>query len=143
MRVRRSLVAPGSEDVVHALRLSPGLIAGDFVFLTGMTGAAPDGTMPIDPEAQFRSAFDKIGTVLALDGLDHSAIVEMTSYHVSLRDHFDIFNAVRADYVRDPFPAWTAVEVAGLRREGALVEIRVVAMRKGTATSPVSSDAGR
>ena len=29
--------------------------------------------------------------------------------------------------MEDPFPAWTAVEVAGLRREGAIVEIRVIA----------------
>lgn len=88
-----------------------------------------DGSMPLDPAEQFRSAFGKIGAVLALDGLDHSAIVEMTSYHVGLRDHFDTFNAVWGSYAREPYPAWTAVEVAGLRREGAIVEIRVLAMR--------------
>ena len=133
MAVRRALVASGREAVARALHLSPGVVAGDFVFLTGMTGALPDGTMPTDPEAQIRSAFDKIGEVLALDELDHSAIVEMTSYHVGLRDHFDLFNSIRSAYVREPFPAWTAVEVAGLRREGAIVEIRVVAMRVGLA----------
>ena len=51
----------------------------------------------------------------------------MTSYHIGLRDHFDSFNAVRSACVTAPFPAWTAVEVAGLRREGAVVEIRVIA----------------
>jgi enamine deaminase RidA (YjgF/YER057c/UK114 family) len=86
--------------------------------------------MPADPETQIRSAFEKIGEVLALDGLDHSAVVEMTTYHVGLEDHFDRFNAIRAEYVREPFPAWTAVEVAGLRRKGAIVEIRVIAMRR-------------
>jgi enamine deaminase RidA (YjgF/YER057c/UK114 family) len=129
MMTRRTLVAPGREDAARELRLSPGLVAGGFVFLTGMTGSAADGTMPDDPETQIRSAFDKIGGVLALDGLDHRAIVEMTSYHVGLQDHFDLFNTIRAEYVREPFPAWTAVEVAGLRRKGAIVEIRVIAMR--------------
>jgi enamine deaminase RidA (YjgF/YER057c/UK114 family) len=129
MTVRRALVAPGREAVARALHLSPGVVAGDFVFLTGMTGALPDGTMPADPELQIRSAFDKIGAVLALDGLDHAAIVEMTSYHVGLRDHFDLFNLIRSAYVQEPYTAWTAVEVAGLRREGAIVEIRVVALR--------------
>jgi enamine deaminase RidA (YjgF/YER057c/UK114 family) len=129
MTVRRVLVAPGREAAARELYLSPGVVAGDLVFLTGMTGALADGTMPADPEAQIRSAFDKIGEVLALDGLDHGAIVEMTSYHVGLRGHFELFNAVRSAYVREPFPAWTAVEVAGLRREGAIVEIRVVALR--------------
>ena len=111
--------------------VSPGIVSGHHVFLTGITGSAPDGTMPIDPEVQFRQAFDKIGAVLAEAGLGFDAIVEMTSYHIGLRTHFDSFNAVRADHVRDPFPAWTAVEVAGLRREGALVEIRVIAAIKG------------
>ncbi len=133
MVARRTLVARGREATARALHLSPGVVAGDFVFLTGVTGALFDGTMPSAPEVQIRSAFDKIGEVLALDGLDHAAIVEMTSYHVGLRQHFDIFNAIRSEYVREPFPAWTAVEVAGLRREGAIVEIRVVAMRTALA----------
>lgn len=51
----------------------------------------------------------------------------MTTYHVGLRDHFDLFNQVRLEYLEEPYPAWTAVEVAGLRREGAIVEIRVIA----------------
>ena len=83
--------------------------------------------MPQDPEDQFRSAFDKIAAVLLVENLTLQSIVEMTSYHVGLREHFDLFNSVRCDYVKEPYPAWTAVEVAGLRREGALVEIRVVA----------------
>ena len=60
-------------------------------------------------------------------GLTFRSVVEMTSYHVGLRDHFDLFDAVRLEHVEEPYPAWTAVEVAGLRRDGALVEIRVIA----------------
>lgn len=109
------------------LKMSPGIMSGDHVFLTGVTGSGPGGTMPDDPETQFRSAFDKIGAVLTAAGLDFSAVVEMTSYHVGIRDHFDLFDQVRLDYVREPWPAWTAIEAGGLRREGALVEIRVIA----------------
>jgi enamine deaminase RidA (YjgF/YER057c/UK114 family) len=128
---RRALFPPGSRSVADQIKVSPGIVSGNHVFLTGVTGSGPDGAMPAEPEAQFRQAFDKIGAVLAEAGLGFDAIVEMTSYHIGLRKHFDSFNAVRADYVRDPFPAWTAVEVAGLRREGALVEIRVIAAIKG------------
>ncbi len=121
--------AGGSEASANQIKLSPGILSGSHVFVTGMTGGArADGTMPNDLEEQFRLAFDKIGAVLREAGLTHDAIVEMTSYHVGLQAHFDLFNAVRADYVSQPYPAWTAVEVAGLRREGgAAVEIRVVA----------------
>ncbi len=109
------------------MKLSPGVISNEHVFLTGMTGSLADGSMPEAPEAQFRCAFDKIAAVLAEAGLNPADIVEMTSYHVGIADHFDLFAAVRAEYVAEPYPAWTAVEVAGLRRPGALVEVKVVA----------------
>ncbi|WP_246057734.1 RidA family protein [Arenibacterium halophilum] len=125
---RRALFpSGGSRAAADQIKLSPGIISGNYVFLTGMTGSGPDGTMPENLDEQFRQAFEKIGAVLREAGLDFDSVVEMTPYHVGLRDHFDRFCAVRSCYVSDPFPAWTAVEVAGLRREGAVVEIRVVA----------------
>lgn len=126
----RAIFPAGSHSTAEQLRLSPGVISGNHVFLSGMTGSGPDGLMPERLDDQFRQAFDKIGLVLRQAGLGLDAIVEMTSYHVGLRDHFDLFCAVRAEYVSEPFPAWTAVEVAGLRREGAVVEVRVVAAIK-------------
>ena len=123
----KAIFPPGSEGTSTRLALSPGILSHGHLFVTGMTGSDRQGIMPPDPQTQFRQAFEKIGAVLAEAGLDFHAIVEMTSYHVGLRAHFDLFNAVRQTYLHDPFPAWTAVEVAGLRREGALVEIRVIA----------------
>ena len=58
---------------------------------------------------------------------DFGAVVEMTSYHIDINSHFETFAAVHADYVRLPYPAWTAIGVAALRLPGALVEIRVIA----------------
>lgn len=128
---RRALFPAGSQDQASQIKVSPGIVSGQHVFLTGMTGSGPDGTMPSNLDEQFHQAFAKIGAVLSEAGLSFSAIVEMTSYHVGLRGHFDQFNTVRSKYVEDPFPAWTAVEVAGLRREGAVVEIRVIAAMAG------------
>lgn len=125
---RRALFpAGGSRATADRIGLSPGIVSRTHVYLTGMTGSGPDGTMPEGLDEQFAQAFEKIGAVLREAGLDFGSIVEMTSYHVGLRDHFDRFCAVRSRYVVEPFPAWTAVEVAGLRREGAAVEIRVIA----------------
>lgn len=123
----KALFPAGPRNTADQIKLSPGIISGNHVFLTGMTGSAPDGTMPENLDDQFRQAFKKIGAVLREAGLGFGSIVEMTSYHVGLRDHFDRFCAIRSEYVLEPYPAWTAVEVAGLRREGAVVEIRVVA----------------
>jgi enamine deaminase RidA (YjgF/YER057c/UK114 family) len=55
--------------------------------------------MPVDLEEQFRQAFEKIGAVLREAGLDFGSVVEMTSYHIGLRDHFDRFGEVRSEYV--------------------------------------------
>lgn len=124
---KRAIVPPQLRQAAERLRMSPAILSGGHVFLTGVTGSEPDGGMPADPETQMRNAFDKIGAVLREAGLTYRSVVEMTSYHVGLRSHFDLFDAVRRDYVEAPYPAWTAVEVAGLRRVGAIVEIRVIA----------------
>ncbi len=126
-----ALVPPQVRAAAEKLQMSPGIVSGNHVFLTGTTGSAADGTMPDAPEAQFRSAFEKIGFVLGHAGLDLNAVVEMTSYHLGLRDHFDLFDAVRREVFAPPYPAWTAVEVAGIRREGAVVEIRIIAALDG------------
>lgn len=123
----RPIVPPQYHAAAEQLKLSPALISGDHAFLTGVTGAGTDGQMPDDPETQIRNVFDKIGLVLRHADLTFGAIVEMTSYHVGISDHFELFAKVRAEYVQAPYPAWTAVEVAGLRRQGAIVEIRVIA----------------
>jgi len=124
---KRAIVPPEFRAAAEQLKMSPGLVSGNLVFLTGVTGSDPDGQMPEDPEVQMRNAFDKIGCVLREAGLTFRSMVEMTSYHVGLRGHFDLFNSIRLEYVEEPYPAWTAIEAAGLRREGAIVEIRVIA----------------
>ena len=124
---RYAIVPPELRAAADQLNMSPAIVSGDHVFLTGTTGSDARGGMPDDPETQMRNAFEKIGVVLRAGGLTYRSIVEMTTYHVGLRDHFGLFNDVRLEYLIEPYPAWTAVEVAGLRREGAIVEIRIIA----------------
>ncbi|MET1415174.1 RidA family protein [Roseibium sp. HPY-6] len=111
-------------------KMSPGLASGDLVFLTGFTGVSPDGDLPADAEHQIRNAFKKVEIVLREAGLDFGALVEMTTYHVGLRDHFDLFKGIRSEFVKEPYPAWTAIEVAGFVHEDAIVEIKVIASRE-------------
>ena len=124
---KRALIPPALAKACAQAGMSPGILSGQHVFLTGVTGAASDGHMPETETAQFHACFDKIAAVLAEADMGLDSIVEMTSYHVGLRRHFDRFDAVRLEHLSDPYPACTAVEVAGLRRPGAVVEIRVVA----------------
>jgi enamine deaminase RidA (YjgF/YER057c/UK114 family) len=111
--------------------MSPGLIAGGLLFMTGMTGYRPDDTFATDPEQQIRDAFTKIGSVLEEAGLNWGNLVEMTSYHIGLQDHIDMFRQVRDEHIREPYPAWTAIEVTGFATPGAMVEIRATAVATG------------
>lgn len=124
---QRAIIPSALKNAAKSLNMSPAIVSGDHLYLTGATGGEIDGTMPIAPQRQFRNCFDKIGLILNEADVSFGSIVEMTTYHVGLRDHFDVFDKIRLEYLRDPYPAWTAVEVAGLRREGAIVEIRIIA----------------
>lgn len=125
---KKLLLPQAFEEAARQLNMSPAIISGNHVFLTGMTGSGLDGFMPSNPEEQFHNIFNKILQILEAGDLDLQSVVEMTSYHVGLEDHFDIFDSVRLDNFNPPYPAWTAVEVAGLRRKGALAEVRVIAV---------------
>lgn len=124
---KRVIAPPEVRAAAERLRMPPAILSGGFLFLTGVTGGDADGIMPANPELQFRNCFRKIGLVLAEADLTFDAVVEMTTFHVGLREHFDLFDAIRLEHFDAPYAAWTAVEIAGLRREGAVVEIRVVA----------------
>lgn len=128
---RKAIVPSELQPYYDDWKMSPGHLSGDHLFLTGFTGADAAGVLPSDPEAQMRNAFDKVGSVLREAGLGFEALVEMTTYHVGLKDHLDLFKSVRAEYVREPYPAWTAIEVSGFVRDGAVIEIRVIARGSG------------
>ena len=123
----KPIIPAGMESYSDDWRMSPGLACNGFVFLTGFTGAQSDGSLSSDPEEQIRQAFNKVASVLGHGGMDFGHVVEMTTYDIGLRDHLDLFKSIRNEFVRKPYPAWTAIEVAGFVREGAIVEIRVIA----------------
>jgi enamine deaminase RidA (YjgF/YER057c/UK114 family) len=77
---KRVLIPPDFREAAEKLNMSPGIVSGDHVFLTGVTGSDPTGLMPAEPEAQFRNIFQKIAGVLAVADLTLDAVVEMTSY---------------------------------------------------------------
>ncbi len=83
--------------------------------------------MPDDAATQTRNALVKVCAILAAAQAEPQSVVEMTSYHIGLQSHFDAVDAILREVLGTPLPAWTAVEVAGLRRPGALIELRIVA----------------
>jgi enamine deaminase RidA (YjgF/YER057c/UK114 family) len=77
--------------------------------------------------AQTRRIFEKFSLILQSVGGDLSNIVETTDYFLSLEDYTKTASLRRELFKGPPWPAATGVIVAGLIREGALIEIKGIA----------------
>ena len=129
MSMKKVVVTPEFAHFPNDWHLSPGIDDGDYVFFSGITGTRPDLTVSTDPETQFWETFQFLKNNLVQAGLNFNDIVEMTTYHVGLREHLDKFVKVKDEFISPPFPAWTAIGVHELITEGTLIEIRVIAKR--------------
>lgn len=127
--MKRTLSPPAFSHLVDDWHFSPVLETGEFIFLSGVTGAGPDLTVAADPETQIRDTFEFLKEHLASANLTFDDVVEMTTYHVGLREHLSVFMKVKDEYVSPPYPAWTAIGVSELITEGTIVEIRLIARR--------------
>jgi enamine deaminase RidA (YjgF/YER057c/UK114 family) len=101
---------------------------GDTLRVTGHTGESADGAFSSDAESQIRQAFRNIATTLAEAGANWSDVVEINSYHVGLLNQAEATLNIAAEFLEDPYPAWTAVGVTELILPDALIEISCVAI---------------
>jgi 2-aminomuconate deaminase len=112
---------------------------GNLLFLSGM-GPRKRGTKEIpgvtfgpdrevvayDIEAQCRSVFENIRTVLEDAGSSWDRIVDVTVFLTDMKKDFPTFNRVYAEYFADNQPTRTTVEVGALPTPIA-VELKVIA----------------
>jgi reactive intermediate/imine deaminase len=99
--------------------------AGDTVYLSGQIGLDPASMQLAEGiDAQTHRVFRNLAAVADAAGLRLEQAVRMTVYLTDLA-HFPRVNEIMAQYVREPYPARTAVGVAGLPR-GALVEVDAI-----------------
>jgi enamine deaminase RidA (YjgF/YER057c/UK114 family) len=110
-------------------RYNPGVLRGRTLFLAGQVGRDSDLNIVAGTEAQTIQAFDNIKTVLLAAGGTFDDIVDMTTYHVDMRDK-PIFREVRDRYFLKKYPAWTSVAVSCLSFPGLMVEIKCTAFLK-------------
>ena len=121
------IVPAGWEEWYSDWHFSPAVASGGFVFVSGCIGTHRDGTISTRPQDQIRQAFEKVCEALASAGATFADVVEMTTYHVGMASHLDLFRRVKDEFVGEPYPAWTAIGVAELVNPKAIVEIRVIA----------------
>jgi enamine deaminase RidA (YjgF/YER057c/UK114 family) len=146
-KLPQTIPAPGGEviitntferDVLYSdWHFAPLRRAGDFVFLSGVVaGPRKDEARTPDAfKAQLRRAFTALQASLAAANLTFADVVEIESFHVftspyfagTKDEHFTAVRAVKDEFMRAPYPTWTAVGVAALLPDNGLVEIKLTA----------------
>jgi len=123
---REAIVRPGDEEFWREFRGSSAHRVGRTFHVSGETGMTPEGALSADPIEQMRTAFQNLSLTLRTAGVTWGDVVTMTTYHVGLQDQIQAFVEVHNEFVREPYPAWTAVGVTELL-DGAIVEISLIA----------------
>lgn len=122
-------VYPPTADFSQAIRVS----GGDLVFVSGIIGMRPDGSMPETAREQIDLALQNLVAVLAAADAAPSDVVKV---NVFVREDFrlvrDDLREIRRRYFTDDFPVSTLVQVAGFADPRYLFEIEAIAVVEGT-----------
>ena len=99
---------------------------GAFVFTSGQLGMDPASGALLDSiEEQAHQACKNLSAILTEAGGDLSDVVKLTLFVTDLND-FATVNQIMTQYIAEPFPARSTVEVAGLPK-GAKFEVEAIA----------------
>jgi enamine deaminase RidA (YjgF/YER057c/UK114 family) len=84
---------------------------------------------------QVRRTFERLQTILRASGAGFEDVAMINSFHVwqgpnftGTRDEqFTAFSQVASEFIKTPYPAWTAVGTTGLLGDGGIVEVQLIA----------------
>ena len=105
---------------------SPAILGSGEKYLF-ISGQGPED-VKADMETQVRQTFDRIGLLLEAAGAGFENVVIIRSFWVHLLRDLPIYRKVRLDYLKEPFPASTAVGTPELAIPGLELEIEAVAV---------------
>lgn len=110
------------------LPFSPGVIAGDFVFISGQASVDETGKIVNDSFAgECRRSFENVRKILVAAGLDFSDVVQVRNY-VAKQEDLAEFNQIYREYFSAPFPARTTL--IGCLGELLKFEVDVTAVKR-------------
>jgi enamine deaminase RidA (YjgF/YER057c/UK114 family) len=115
---------PGYTPVVEATG------PGRTIYLSGQLGVSGGKLVgaPGDFRAQVVKVFENLKVALAEVGADFHHVAKMNSYLTDMR-HLSILREVRDTFLNTAAPpASTTIEIPRLAREGALIEIEMIAV---------------
>jgi enamine deaminase RidA (YjgF/YER057c/UK114 family) len=129
MPKRESVVPSEMKNIHERFRYSPGVKAGQMLYIAGQVGRDENLNVVEGTEAQFVQAFENVKKVLTAAGATFDDVVDMVTYHTDMRD-LQLFIKVKDRYFTNlgRLPAWTGIGTTALAMPGLLVEIKCIAM---------------
>ena len=121
---RRVIFPPGAKPVGP---YSPGILAGDFLYVSGQGARLPDGTYPATADGQVRQTLENIKQIVEAAGLTMGHVVYAQVYLLDL-GALEAVDRVWPEYFGKAPPARAVLGVARMPVETP-VEITVVACR--------------
>jgi len=126
----KTIIIPEHMDRAYdEYHYAPAVRVGDMVIVSGIP-ASKGATY----EEKIRGMFERMKITLAAAGASMDDIVEITTFHREPKDtesfdvEFEKFRAVQSEFIKQGYPAWTAVGTTALLSKDAPVEMRAVAM---------------
>jgi 2-iminobutanoate/2-iminopropanoate deaminase len=103
--------------------------AGQMLFIAGCVSLDADGNVvaPGDVAAQTHQVMKNFEAIVTAAGMVMSDVVKITNFLVDVRDYPEVAK-VRRQYLPEPYPASSMVQVSGLLYPGLLVEIEGIAV---------------
>jgi reactive intermediate/imine deaminase len=129
----RAIVPPNAPKPVGPY--TPGVMAGDYLYVSGQGASSPGGEMPAEFDAQVRQTLENVKAIVEAAGLTMEHVVYTQVYLEDIHN-FEAMNRVYATYFPKNPPARATLGVA--RLPGTPVEINAVAVKDLANKTPVA-----
>ena len=132
----RQIIVPDTMKLLaERAGYAPAVKVGTTLYCAGQVGRTADLQVIEDPEQQFLAAWENLRQVLAAGGCGFEDVVEMTTYHIDMNQHMQLFRQVKDSLFPRNTCAWTCIGVSELARPGLLVEIKCIAVQRSAPAS--------
>lgn len=102
-------VVTGNNLPKSHLPFSPGIITGDYLFVSGQASVDDTGKIVVDTFAgECRRSFDNLKRIVEAAGASLDDAVQVRNY-VSNQEDLIEFNTIYREYFNEPFPARTTL----------------------------------
>jgi len=132
------LIATAAEkaSAYDQFHYSPARRVGDTLYVSGVVAGRREGEGKDVAafKAQVRRAFQRIQATLNAAGANFDDVVMLNTFHVwqgpnfegDRAAQFEAFSAVKDEFMKAPYPAWTAVGTTALIPDTGIVEIQAI-----------------